>query len=129
VSAVSVEATSEDSMVAVSRGKRISFKIPEQNQESTTMMPPEVFLSSLGFCIGIYVKRYCTKNNIPFKGFKVIVHSKSGFEPSRIAKIDSQMEMPEPLSAEQRDGVLNAATKCYLSNTLSQPPQISFQLK
>ena len=130
MSSASIKAFEETRLSGMSKGHQVFCDVLlESGAETTTMSPPEYFLSALGFCIGVYVKRYCARNSIPIKGMKVQISSKTATNPSRIGKILFEVEMPAKLTQEQREGILAAAKTCYLHNTLLNPPEMNIVLK
>jgi uncharacterized OsmC-like protein len=130
VSSVVVEALEDTCLSAKARGHEVLCEIPiGKEAQPATLSPPEYLLSALGFCIGLYVERYCMKQNISMKGMKLSITSKSATNPSRIGKILFEIDMPIPLSEKQREGILAAAKTCYLHNTLLSPPDIDIILK
>ena len=130
MSTVTVEALGGIRFSASTRGHQIFCNPPAgSNGEETSMNPSELFLSALGFCVGVYIVRFCEKHNITTKGMKIQVLGKGTTDPSRFGKILFEIEIPTPVPEELRDAVIRAAKTCYLHNTLNNPPEMDITLK
>jgi len=130
MSSVTVEALGDIRFSATVRGHQVFCNLPTgSGGEDTGMNPPELFLSALGCCVGVYVVRFCEKHSIPTKGMKIKVHGKGTTEPSRFGKILFEIETPTPVPEELREAVIRSAKTCYLHNTLNNPPEMEITLK
>ena len=130
MSSITVEALGGLRFSAGTRGHKVSCDLPTESRgEDSGMTPPELFLSSLGCCVGVYVIRFCEKNGIQTKGMKIHVSGKGAKEPSRFGNIIFEIETPTSVPQELRDAVIRAAKACYLHNTLNNPPEMNVILK
>jgi len=130
MSSITVEALGGIRFSATVRGHQVFCNLPTGSEgENPSMSPSELFLSALGWCVGVYVVRFCERHSIPTKGMKVNVSGKGATEPSRFGKILFEIEMPTPVPEDLRDAVIRAAKTCYLHNTLNNPPEIDITLK
>jgi len=130
MTSITVEALGGIRFSASARGHQVLCDpSTESGVENIGMSPPELFLSALGCCVGVYVVRFCEKRSIPTEGMKIHVSSKSAEEPSRIGNILFEIEMPKAIPQELRGEVINAAKTCYLHNTLNNPPEMDFVLR
>ena len=91
--------------------------------------PGELFIASLGTCIGVYALAHCRRHNIPFEGMSVELAWERGTNPDRIAKITAQLQMPQPISEADEKALLRVAHHCSVHNTLLQAPQIDINLR
>jgi len=92
------------------------------------MTPPELLLGSVGACAGHYAVQYLKIRNLPATGFEIRVTGEKASNPSRVSEIGIEVTYPLELSAQDREGVLNAIHKCLIHNTLLHPPKIRVEL-
>jgi len=130
MSSVTIEALDGIRFSASTRGHQVFCDLSAASGgEDKGMNPPEMFLSALGCCVGVYVVRFCEKRSIPTKGMKIQVTGEGAKEPSRFGKIVFEIETPTPVPQELRDAVIRAAKTCYLHNTINNPPEMEVLLK
>jgi len=93
------------------------------------MTPPELLLASLGSCAGYYAAQYLRKHKLAPDGTRVRVSAEKAQNPARLASFRIEVDVPEALSKEQRDGVERAVHHCLIHNTLLNTPQITLDVK
>ena len=87
--------------------------------------PPELFIASLGACIGVYALWFCQKRKIPYEGMKINVNwSKSTTPPARIDRIDAKIIFPKGCPAEHKTHLIASVEKCLVHNSIIQAPEI-----
>ncbi len=90
------------------------------------MTPPQLFIASLGACIGVYVVDYCETVNVPSQGLKVLMHWEQSDRPKRIARIRAEIVMPEEgIQPERMAAIRRVAEQCLLHNTLKNAPEFT----
>ncbi|MBI4833375.1 MAG: OsmC family protein [Planctomycetes bacterium] len=109
------------------RGHNIIVDQPkEQGGKDEGPTPPELFIASLGTCIGVYAVWYCQKHKIPYEGMKVsMTWAKSTNPPARIDMIDATISLPGGCPEEHKKGLHEQAEKCMVHNTIMQTPEIN----
>lgn len=111
------------------RGHRVVVDVPENlGGTDTGPMPPELVVTSLGTCVGIYVVNFCRKHHISTEGLKVHTEWEKGTNPSRIAKMDVFIELPAGVPGEKYDAFMETVRKCTVHNTFCQIPEITLTL-
>ena len=93
------------------------------------MTPPELWLASLGSCVGFYAAQYLKKHELATEGTKVLVTAEKAKNPPRMDDFQVEVEIPTALNDEQRAGVEEAIRHCLIHNTLLHAPRISFAMK
>lgn len=99
------------------------------NTERDGMWPAQLFVASIGMCIGGYVAEYCEEQGISCDdmvielGRRVESHS-SGAKSSRTTRIDAKIRLGAKLSEEQQDGILRAADDCHITVSIKEGLQI-----
>jgi len=98
--------------------------------EGTAPAPFDLFLASLGTCIGVYVKFFCEARKIPMHGIRVIqtIQSKDlGKGRKKIEKIIHKIEVPPDFPEKYCDALARAASQCTVKKFIENPPP--FEIK
>lgn len=90
--------------------------------------PPQMFIASLGSCIGVYVVDYCERAGIVCKGMKVHLDWKMAEDPKRISDIRVQIDLPAAIPAAREKAILAVAEHCLVHNTILHTPEVAIQL-
>lgn len=94
------------------------------------MTPPDLFVSALGSCIGVYVVDYCERVDIPYEGLCVHLEWKITENPKRIGKLNVDVELPfVAMTPEYEAGLRGATERCLLHNTLNHAPKMMLNLR
>ncbi len=89
------------------------------------MTPPEIFLASLGTCVGYYAAEYLKTRDLPAEKLEVRVSASKGGKPVRIASIEVNVIAPGVDSDERhREGLKRAVGHCLIHNTLVALPHM-----
>jgi uncharacterized OsmC-like protein len=88
--------------------------------------PAELFVASLGSCIGVYAIWFCQKNKISYEAMKLnLVWAKSTTPPARIEQIDVTVSLPDGCPEALKKGLHEQVEKCLVHNTITNPPEIN----
>jgi len=88
--------------------------------------PPELFVASLGSCIGVYALWFCQKRKIPYEGMKVnVTWSKSTTPPARVDLIEAKIELPQGCPEEHKAALIESVEKCMVHNSIIHAPEIT----
>ena len=91
--------------------------------------PPELFVASLGTCVGVYALWFCQKRKIPCEGMKININwSKSTTPPARIDLIEAQIVLPNGCPDEHKAHLIASVEKCLVHNSIIQAPEIKITL-
>jgi putative redox protein len=110
------------------RDHEIVTDLPAAGSKDAGPTPPELFIASLGSCIGIYVVDYCKRHNVPYKGMTVELGWEDAKAPLRIGSIVARVEMPEGIPQEHYEKLRRVAEMCKIHNTLTHTPSIKMIL-
>lgn len=111
------------------RNHNITIDLPANFQGTDTgPTPPELFVVGLASCMGYYALFYCKKNKISVDGLKIHADYEKAINPNRISKVFVKIFVPG-LSTEQKKGVLEAASKCLVHQSLIQKPEINVNVE
>ena len=68
------------------------------------MTPAELFVASLGTCIGVYAVRFCKRHNLPTEGLKVLLDWTVVKDPWRIGSVKVELHYPHQIAEEEKKG-------------------------
>jgi uncharacterized OsmC-like protein len=94
------------------------------NKERDGMWPAQLFEASIGMCIGGYVAKFCKEQGISYEDITIELSRRTEPEPSRTTRIDARIHLNATLSPEQKQGVLQAADLCHITNSIREGMQI-----
>jgi uncharacterized OsmC-like protein len=94
------------------------------NDERDGMWPAQLFEASIGMCIGGYVAKFCKEQNILFDDITIELSRRTQTESSRTTRIDAKIHLDAKLSQEQKQGVLQAADRCHITNSIREGMQV-----
>lgn len=93
------------------------------------MTPAELFVASLGNCVGVYAVRFCRRHNLPTEGMKVLLDWTVVKDPWRIGAIQAELHYPHQIPEAERKGLLRFAEACFVHETITHPPEIRIEIK
>ena len=92
------------------------------------------FEASIGMCIGGYIAKFCSEQGIPYEDMKIELSRRietdstettpSGAKPSLTTRIDAKIYLGAKLSQKQQQGILEAADRCHITESIEQWMQI-----
>lgn len=100
----------------------------EKGGQDEGMTPPEIFIASLGTCIGVYVARYCQNAKLDVEGMSIHLEWQLSDDKTRISVIDAVISLPKADVGRREKAVLEAAHHCLIHNTITNQPQINLSL-
>ncbi len=93
------------------------------------MSPPQLFVASLGACVGVYVAGYCDRHSISYQNMRLTLDWKYKDHPRRIGNVLVKLELPcGPLSAESQQGIQDSVQRCLQHNTLAHTPEFQVDI-
>lgn len=114
---------------AKGRQHAVTIDLPkEKGGEDSGMTPPEVFIASLGSCIGVYVVRYCQNAKLDAEGLNINLTWKLSDDNTRISEINVTLSLPKANVGKRRTAVLDVAHRCLIHNTILTAPKINLDL-
>ncbi|NMH66235.1 OsmC domain/YcaO domain-containing protein [Shewanella salipaludis] len=89
--------------------------------------PFDYFLASSALCAAYFVKVYCSSRDIPTEGIRLsqnnIVDPENRY--NQIFKI--QVELPESISAKDREGILRSIDRCTVKKVVQTGPEFQIE--
>ena len=119
-------------------GDRLELSVPghvlmsdqpvEGGGADTAPTPTELFVGSLAGCVAFYAHRYLVRHQLPTDGLGVTATYLMASRPARVSEIAVDIDLPENVPAERREGLLAVASHCTVHNTLDDPPVVRISL-
>jgi uncharacterized OsmC-like protein len=82
------------------------------------MYPAQLFVASLGMCIGGYVASYCRHHSIPCDGLRVELDRDTARAPSRTTRVTAKIHLGAELSQKDAEAILRVADQCHITNSI-----------
>ncbi len=111
------------------RGHKIVSDQPiEEEGEDTGMTPVELFVSSLGCCIGVYAKIFCDRHKILSENMKIDLEWQMAKNPSRIDEVKARIDLKQDVNSDLEQAIIRMVKHCTVHNTLMNPPKIKVSI-
>jgi putative redox protein len=88
------------------------------------MWPAQLFVASLGMCIGGYVASYCNHHNIPCDDLRVELDRDTARAPSRTTRVTAKIYLGAEVSPEDARAILRVADRCHITNSINQSMEV-----
>ena len=88
------------------------------------MYPAQLFVASLGMCIGGYVASYCQHHNIPCADLRIEMDSDKARAPSRTTRVTAKIHLGAELSRKDAEAILRVADQCHITNSIKQGMEV-----
>jgi putative redox protein len=91
--------------------------------------PPEVFIASLGSCVGAFVAKYCNHAGVDPQNMSVDVTYDKVEHPTRLVNLKVKVNLPNgKCKGGRKKALLRAAEHCPVHETISTLENIDFEL-
>ncbi len=111
------------------RGHTILVDQPVENGgDDQGPTPPEIFVTALGTCVGVYAISFCEKHHIPTDGLTVHTDWEKGTGPTRIAGMTVTIALPAGIPADKYQAFMRTVEQCLIHNTLTHTPEVHIAL-
>lgn len=90
--------------------------------------PFDLFLASIGTCVGIYVLDFCHERELPTENTKVVLDLHRDPETRLFDHIQIDINLPPEFPAKYTEAVKRAADLCAVKKHLTQPPNFDIQV-
>ena len=90
--------------------------------EESAPTPFDLFLASIGTCVGIYVLTFCNTRNIPTEKLELSMHIGKDEETRMVSRIDIEIQLPPEFPEKYKKSLIKVAGKCTVKKHLENPP-------
>jgi uncharacterized OsmC-like protein len=90
--------------------------------------PPEIFIASLGSCIGAFVAQYCEKNGVDDTGMTVDLSFDKAADPTRLVNLKATVKLPNGDCGKRIKAIERVATHCPVHATISTMEGLAFEI-
>jgi len=88
------------------------------------MWPAQLFVASLGMCIGGYVASYCLHHGIPYADLRVELDRDTARAPSRTTRVTAKIYLGAELSEKDARAIVRVADQCHITNSIRQGMEV-----
>ena len=90
--------------------------------------PPELFVASLGSCVGAFVASYCERNGVNTEGMSVDVTFDKADKPTRLVNLKIKVNLPCGECQDCEKALLRVAEHCPVHETISTLEDVEFEI-
>lgn len=90
--------------------------------------PPELFVASLGSCVGAFVANYCNNAAIDARDMTVDVTFDKLEDPTRLANVKVTVKMPHGTCGRRKEALRRVAENCPVHTTINMMEDVMFEL-
>lgn len=90
--------------------------------------PPELFVASLGSCVGAFVAQYCHRAGVDAQGMTVDVSFDKVEDPTRLENIKVTIKLPHGECGRRKEALLRVAEHCPVHETIVTMEQVELVL-
>jgi ribosomal protein S12 methylthiotransferase accessory factor len=97
--------------------------------DGTAPSPFDYFLASSALCAAYFVKVYCLARNIPTQDIRLSQNNIVDPDNRYNQIFHIQIELPESISAQDREGILKAMDRCTVKKVIQTGPDFKIEAK
>ena len=91
--------------------------------EGSAPEPFDLFLASIGTCVGINVLSFCQYRNIPVDKMRVVQGMERSPDKKRVTKITIEITLPPDFPKKYQDAIVRVAKLCAVKRHMETPPE------
>ena len=110
---------------------KISIEGPEDwGGKNRAPMPPQLFMASIGSCVGVLVSHFCQQHNLDCSGLTIDVDYDTAQQPTRFENITVIVNLPNAKCDDDctRKALLHVAEHCPVHETIVTLDEIQFNI-
>lgn len=116
-------------MAVETRGHRLMIDQPEaEGGTDRGITPIEMFIGSLGSCIGYFAVRFCRRHQIATDGLNVRLSWDYAEQPHRVGRIAIRLQIQQTMTPSMTDRLRKVVEGCTVHHSLTHPPDIQIEL-
>ena len=104
--------------------KVVTGKGDDGDTSGDGMYPAQLFVASLGMCIGGYVASYCQHHNIPCTDLRLDLDRETARAPSRTTRVTATIHLGTELSEKDAKAIVRVADQCHITNSIGESMEV-----
>ena len=101
----------------------------EYGGEGSAPEPFDMFLVSIGTCVGANVIVFCKKRVIPTEKIKLILQFLKNQKTRMIEKVTIEVQLPQEFPEKYKDALVRSAELCAVKKHLNNQPEFEIYTK
>ena len=101
---------------------------PRPLGEGAAMSPFDLFLASIGTCMGFYALRFCQERNISIDGLGLTLDSVRDEERKLVSTLKIALRLPRDFPEKYLEPMRRAVEHCSVKRHLLEPPAFELSL-
>ena len=93
--------------------------------EGTAPSPFDLFIVSLGTCVGYDIKAFCDERSISTENIKITENLEYGAERGMVEKVNIAIHLPADFPEKYKAALISSANLCKVKKHLLKPPQVN----
>lgn len=85
--------------------------------------PYDLFLASIGTCVGFYIQSYCDNKGIDASGIDIVLSAKRDPETKKINGFVTTIHVPPEIPAKLHPALKKVAEQCAVKKTIMSNPE------
>ncbi len=107
----------------------ITIDVPESMGGSDRgPMPPQLFVASLGSCIGAFVAQYCKEHDINDEGMTVDITFEKADQPTRLIDLKATVNLPHGDCSKRVKAIERVASHCPVHETIGTMKDLEIEI-
>ena len=108
---------------------KITIDVPEvMGGSDRGPMPPQLFVASLGSCIGAFVAQYCEKNGIDDSGMTIDLSFEKAADPTRLVNLHATVKLPNGDCGKRVKAIERVAEHCPVHATINTMEELKMEI-
>jgi ribosomal protein S12 methylthiotransferase accessory factor len=91
--------------------------------------PFDLFLASIGTCMGFYALRFCQERKIATDGLALDVEPVRDPDGKRVATMKITLRLPDEFPEKYSEAIQRAIDHCAVKRAMSEPPEFELSLR
>ena len=127
-----------ESRITLPGGKKVNVQINgfkfltdlsiEKGGENTAPDPYNMFLASIGSCVGVFVANFCDSHSISKEDITISQEIDIDPETNLLKKMDTVIHLPESFPAKYRNACLKVANQCFVKKSIQGQPEFGMDV-
>lgn len=114
---------------ATMNGHTVHTDQPAPLGADTAMSPFDLFLASIGTCMGFYALRFCQERNLSTEGLKVSLDPVRDEQGRRVATLKIGLRLPVDFPDKYQEPIRRAVDHCAVKRHLVEPPAFELSIE